>query len=321
MDLLENYLAAVRRNLPAAQAQDIVSEIRVELLDRAEEEEATTGHVDWNGLLRQFGHPLVVAARYRQQQWLIGPEIYPFYVHFLKVITAIVLAVVVAIAAVKVGVRGGEPGALLAGFLGSVWSAAAATVGSVTILFVIFERFSNGKALEAANWQPMELPDVLDPQPSVAGSIFEVAAGALFLLWWIGAIPTPALAWADFRLEAAAIWDQLFWPVTALLAVRLIHNLIQWLRPRWKALRGVLGIGTAIGGLAIAAAVYRAGRWIEVVPTNMNAEQAAGLQASLDLALGIAVVVVMIVWTFGIFMELWRLARSLRETPAAPVQV
>jgi hypothetical protein len=43
MDLLENYLAAVRRNLPASQADDIVAELRDDLLAQAEERQERTG--------------------------------------------------------------------------------------------------------------------------------------------------------------------------------------------------------------------------------------------------------------------------------------
>ena len=59
MDLLERYLAEIRRNLPARDADDIVAELRDVLTARAEEQEETTGKVDWEGLLRDFGHPLV----------------------------------------------------------------------------------------------------------------------------------------------------------------------------------------------------------------------------------------------------------------------
>lgn len=110
MDLLERYLAEVRRNLPARQADDIVAELRDLLLARAEEQEETTGNVDWEALLRDFGHPLVIAARYRSHQWLIGPELYPFYLHFLKVVVAIVVAVSAGLAIIKGVLWAADPG-------------------------------------------------------------------------------------------------------------------------------------------------------------------------------------------------------------------
>jgi hypothetical protein len=139
MELLDRYLAAVRRNLPADEAADITEELRDVLLARAEEREAASGDADWPALLKEFGHPLVVAARYRKHQWLIGPELYPFYVHFMKVVALIVVAVTVAVASVK-AVFGGDIGALVPGLMGSLWWAAVASVGSVTILFALIER-------------------------------------------------------------------------------------------------------------------------------------------------------------------------------------
>src|SRR3954449_2552556 len=121
MDLLDRYLAEVRRNLPARDADDIVAELRDLLLARAEEQQETTGSVDWTALLRDFGHPLVIAGRYRKQQWLIGPELYPFYLHFLKMIVAIVLAVATGLALVRGMLSNTTVGEAMAGYLGSLW--------------------------------------------------------------------------------------------------------------------------------------------------------------------------------------------------------
>ena len=142
MNLLERYLAEVRRNLSPRQADDIVAELRDLLLARAEEQEEKSGHVDWSALLQEFGHPLVIAARYRRQQWLIGPELYPFYLHFLKVIVAIVVAVTAGLAVLKGVLWAVDPGQAIAGFLGSLWWGVASAIGSVTIVFALIERFA-----------------------------------------------------------------------------------------------------------------------------------------------------------------------------------
>ena len=110
----------------------------------------------------------------------------------------------------------------------------------------------------------------------------------------------------------------MFWPVAALLAARLVYNLVVWLRPRWKVVRGLLGVTTAVGAILIAAMVYRAGRWMTVVSTGLPADQTAALQASLDLALKIALVAVTVVWSLGVAAWLWRRARGAWDrVPAA----
>jgi hypothetical protein len=313
MELLDRYLAAVRRNLPADEAADITEELRDVLLARAEEREAANGDADWPVLLKEFGHPLVVAARYRKHQWLIGPELYPFYVHFMKVVGLIVLAVTVVVATFKAAFGGGDTGAIAIGLLGSLWWAAVASVGSVTILFALIERYG-GAERHFRHWNPKQLPDVSAKQPGPWESAFEVGLSVLFLLWWVDLIRLPDFAaGSSFRMEPAPIWNELFWPILALAAARLVYNLLVWLRPRWTVLRGLLGAATAIGGIMILVIVYRAGHWVTVVPTGIDAASAAGLQASLHLAFRIAIIAVGVIWAIGSVGELWRIARSPRS--------
>lgn len=310
MDLLERYLAEVRRNLPARDADDIVAELRDLLLARAEEQEGETGTVAWDAILRDFGHPLVIAARYRKQQWLIGPELYPFYLHFLKVIVTIVIAVTAGLALIKGALWATEPGQAIAQFLGSLWWGAASAIGSVTIVFALIERFGGTSAKRHLHWKPAELPELNASKPSIYESVFEVAVGILILLWWFGLFPTPQFN-GNFRLVAAPIWQTLFWPVAALMVLQLAFNLVRWLRPRWKAVRAILGALNATAAIVIGAIVYRAGRWITVVPTHIDHAEAAALQSALDLAFRIGIVVVLIVWLLNFGAELWRMVRSL----------
>jgi hypothetical protein len=95
------------------------------------------------------------------------------------------------------------------------------------------------------------------------------------------------------------------------MVLQLIFNLVRWLRPRWAAGRAALGAVNAVAALAIAAMVYRAGRWITVVPVSIDAAQAAALQSALDLAFRIGIVVVLIVWILNFGAELWRMLRAL----------
>jgi hypothetical protein len=160
-------------------------------------------------------------------------------------------------------------------------------------------------------WDPAQLPDIGDEQPGPWKSAAEVALNVAFLLWWSGIVrlPFPPGA-ADFRIEAAPIFAQLYWPILVLAAGRLVHNLIQWLRPRWKLVRGLTDGLTAIAGLILLALIYRAGQWATIVPTGMPAHEAADLQTSLNLALKIAIVAIGVIWIFACLGALWSLSRS-----------
>ena len=68
MDLIDRYLSAVSFLLPKDQREDITAELRDALMTRREEKEAEVGRPltrdEDAALLRAFGHPLDVAARF-----------------------------------------------------------------------------------------------------------------------------------------------------------------------------------------------------------------------------------------------------------------
>lgn len=311
MDLLDRYVAAVRRNLPAAKADDIAAELRDVLLERAEAREAAldrpldTG--EWEKLLVEFGHPLVVAGRYRDKQSLIGPELYPFYLYSLKLFGAITLLGVAVMTVIRAVVNPGDVGQVAGQLLHSLWWAATTVVGTTTIVFALVERYANVQR-QLCDWKPADLPEVeRNKEPGNLASATEVVLGTLILLWWIGLVPIPMVAGAGgFRLELAPVWDQLYWPVFGVLATRLAYNVVRWLRPRWRWTRGALAIVSTVGAIVVAILLYRAGHWVSVVPTGMAAEQAGKLQYSLDLSLRIGIVVAALVWTWQGALEAWR---------------
>lgn len=102
MDLVEAYLHAVALLLPKAQREDITAELRDTILTRIEAREAELGRTltpdEIEAVLREIGHPLVVAARYREgPQHLIGPALYPYWAFGVKAAaTIMVMTVVVA---------------------------------------------------------------------------------------------------------------------------------------------------------------------------------------------------------------------------------
>ena len=68
MELVDRYLKSVRSCLPAAQRDDIISELSENLREQIEDREGELGRPlnesEVEALLKQHGHPLVVASRY-----------------------------------------------------------------------------------------------------------------------------------------------------------------------------------------------------------------------------------------------------------------
>jgi len=76
MDLLERYLQEVRTYLPKPQQDDILKELGENLRAQMEDKETELGRPlneeEVAAILKKHGHPMFVAARYRQTRQLIG---------------------------------------------------------------------------------------------------------------------------------------------------------------------------------------------------------------------------------------------------------
>jgi hypothetical protein len=318
-DLQERYLHAVRWALPAAKADDIVAELRDVLATRQEDREEELGRPltaeETGALLKEFGHPLVVAASYRRRQWLIGPDVFPFYFFVARIVALIAVGIQVAVAAARIIFGDGRTAQILAQAWGGLWASLFISLGIVTLVFAVLERVGF-PAEHIKKWGPEQLPQVTQDRKSMWESAFEVAAGAVFLLWWIGLVPFPIpRGGPGFRMEAAPIFTALYWPILVLLAARLVQNLIEWLRPGWRWIRDGLAVLTTVAGLALLAIIYRAGRWVTVVSTGMPADKAADLGNALNLSLKIALVVAAVVWLWQSALWVWKLVR--RRTASA----
>ena len=90
MELLERYLQAVRGYLLRNRRDDIVKELGGNILSQMEDKAAELGRPlnedEQVIILKQHGHPLVAAARYRRLplQQLIGPTLFPLYWYMLQ---------------------------------------------------------------------------------------------------------------------------------------------------------------------------------------------------------------------------------------------
>lgn len=121
MTPLDRYLNCVRRYLPSEQRDDITSELRANLLAQFEEMQISSSEPAQSAYLKQYGSPLVIAARYRNDQRrialgreLIGPALFPVFLCVLR--TNILVG---ALACIVVGIvfSSGFPGTLRAMFI------------------------------------------------------------------------------------------------------------------------------------------------------------------------------------------------------------
>ncbi|MGR4864865.1 HAAS signaling domain-containing protein [Caulobacter sp. LARHSG274] len=328
MDLLDRYMAAVAALLPKAERQDIIAELRDLLLSQMEEKEAQLGRPLTSGgreeVLRAFGHPIAVAGRFGTPRSVIGPELYPFYMFAVKGLL-ILSAAVTAIPIVIAMFTGDEGAAAPARFLSDFLTTAMMMIGAATVVGMAIERgwIRLGRTLD---WKVADLPR-LDRRGGKVRSrfkaSFELAATLLFILWWTGAVEAPwsaSTARNGVFLSGAPIWSTLYLPILGLALVQVASSLVAMIRPDWVRARAGLEIAGALGGLAMAATLWSAGRLVEVTAQGATGPRSADI-AALQLVIGqmfqIGTAVAAAICVVKLIVEIWRLFRGARAREAA----
>ena len=144
MNLVDQYLRAVSILLPKAHREDIVAELRDTILSRIEAREAELGRPltddETEAVLREVGHPLVVAARYREgPQHVVGPAIYPYWAFAVKVGVAIQVVVAVLVLFAR-ALAGGDFAYALGRAIDSTVGGIFVLVGVATVAAWLIER-------------------------------------------------------------------------------------------------------------------------------------------------------------------------------------
>ncbi len=314
MDLIERYLAAIGRNLPAKQAADIVAELRDVLLNRVEEREEGLGRPLTKGeleaLVIEFGNPMVVAWRYRKVQQLIGPEVFPFWWAWLKIALGS-LAGLYVILIILAGLLGRTP----AQFKHDVPDAgvvATFVFGLVTLIFVGFERFGQVHAL--TDWRPGKLPPAgVKPRSSFEAAT-EGAASTVFILWWVGLfrfsdfIPFPTF----ITIKMAQVWSDYHWPILAYAVLDVAVAVMAVVRPGAVQLNAAVSLGRHAIGAVLFSYVLQAGHWLEVSGPDLTPQGFAMLSRNLDLGMRVGLWGAIIVMAAKAGGEGWRLYKARR---------
>lgn len=160
MDLIEDYLRAVSRLLPAAKREDIIAELRDEILTRIEAKEEELGRAltpdETEQVLRDVGHPIVVAARYRDEpQYVVGPALYPFWSYAVRLAILIQLAICVLVFAGRI-IGGGDVAQAFGAAIGTGVTGIMTLIGFATVAAWLVER-KTVKIDYLTNWRVRDL--------------------------------------------------------------------------------------------------------------------------------------------------------------------
>ena len=238
MELIERYLQAVKFALPRPQQDDIVKELRDNILSQVEEKESVLGRSltedEQVELLKKLGNPAQLASRYRSKQHLIGASVFPIYWKVLK--WALGLALLVHIGSSIGLAAAGKP---LAQSLGVLWhypGVALVVFAWITIAFFAMEFFGSKLCLQD-RFDPRQLPALVktSPRKSRVELIAQLLIQTIFGVWWLVGLHYNHLIFGPGSafITFGPIWIELFPLFVFMLVVDVSFTATMVFRPHW----------------------------------------------------------------------------------------
>src|SRR5712664_3535201 len=335
MDLLERYLQAVRAYLPKSQQDDILKELGENLRAQMEDKETEIGRPlnedEVAAILKKHGHPMFVAARYRQTRHLIGSTLFPVYWFAVKIILGFVGLGYVISALVLIA-----QGKSILEVLGAVFSylgAVLPTFAWVTIVFAVLDVGNNKfrllekvtkecnekfdprtlPALKPASGSPEEKPI---PRRKTAVELFFSIA---FLLWWVRVSPIRRLALfvalgpvglADkIPFQLGPVWNIIYWPVIFLSLVSIVQQIVTLMYPDRIKFYSAMKLITNGGSVAILYLVTRVNDILVIAPEVSDPWEFAETLRIINMALHYTLLFSALMALVECFKQIRRLVR------------
>jgi hypothetical protein len=315
-ELLDRYVHAVKMLLPADKMDDIAAEISSNLQSLVEDQAMQRGRElssdELSAILKQHGHPILVASRYRDQtkRGLISPELFPFYWFTLRAILAlwVTIRVIVAVFTLQ---GTATAGAILLPLGRDILLAAFYIPAGVTLMFAVWE-YLEFKFRYSERWKPESLPPIPPIwQPREQRPVVQMIGGVAWLIFLAMALFVPGLFW---------VWGGrgVFSPSEAVYAMRLPVWLLalfgisqSWLNhTRFAAAewRRFLRIAVVVAGLVLALFLLRGGDLLVAGP-NWDPTQGKSLATLNQMVAGVLV----LGCVFSGLLCLHELRRSVRR--------
>ena len=265
MDLVERYLYEVGRHLPNRQRKDIQVELRSAISDSLDHGDTTESLSDDRivEVLKEFGSPTQVAARYAGARSLVSPRLYPTYRLVLLVVIVFVFCGLLLGLAVDAVVASsfqiGMQNRLLR-FYSDVFLDLLVSFGAVTLLFSIAERVIEARRTRAKagsiEWDPYSLPrvpsghDRISPIRPILGMAFLLSAIVLLYIYntWTSYLPVTQPGWETRIISVPMLSFPIhyieFWYMALLLYI-VVELMLFW-RGRWDRRSRSMKIGAHI---------------------------------------------------------------------------
>lgn len=289
MEVVERYLHAVEFWLPKEQRQDIIAEISEDLQSQIEDRREHLGR-DLNegeleALLKERGRPVLVANRYKPQQFLIGPVLFPVYVFALKICALCYLlpwcAVHVAVYAMQH--PGWEWTEAIGPALSSLWTGAFLGAGVITLVFAVLQ-MTESRTHFLENWDPRKLPPARNPnQIPRAGSVIELVANLSVIAWFSSqASPLEVVNGPSISVWLTPEWAYFLWGFAAVALLNAALAAVNLTRPYWTGWRAFFRMALDGAGAALFCWMLKSNVIAALAIDGVGATRAAEIRRALE---------------------------------------
>lgn len=188
---IERYVHEVGRYLPRDERADIEAELRSQIQDTLEDRSGGAPTDDEiSAVLKEFGDPRLLALSYTRDQYLVGPELYPYTLAVLRRGWLILPAIVVFLQvfnALTAPQTAQHPMTLLLETVLNALQAGFIFTGITVLIFAGIQQLVRGDNQEP--FDPLQLPEVDDPHAvDRVEEAVGIVIGALMLLmvlYWL----------------------------------------------------------------------------------------------------------------------------------------
>ena len=279
MQLIDRYLYAIGRYLPRERRDDILAELRANILERAEDREQELGRTltleEEEEILREHGHPMQVAARYLPQQYLIGPSVFPFYWYTLRVAFPwVVFLYVIAQCAqiITQAITVQKLVEIVLGFVPTLFYFAT----WITLVFAAME-FGTSRYVKNTKvlftWNPRKLPQIEREAPPerFSNPIYDFIGSVVALIFLIVIRQHPMwllgpAAYYAYVPKPAPIWMTVYEMAITFVSIQLALKGIVIFSPNSRAWRLAVKLATKGSAIAIMAFLLRTREYVLPAP-------------------------------------------------------
>lgn len=265
-EMIDRYVNEVGEHLPRKTRADIKLELRSLLLDALEERsEGAPSPKIAAEVLREFGHPEEIAAKYQPEEVLIGAKLFPTY----RLVITITLSIIGGLHLLGLGFalwqnNGTDFGNIVLSTIFSFGRSAILNAGTVTLIFAVIER-AVGDTLELSpkqtkSWDPYQLPPLKDrDRVNKAELLVGVLFSLIFIAWlnffpnWFGGAEITGDGSGILVLMTTEFIQQIPW-LTASWLLDVVLKTVVLLQGRWN--RGIRWLELGVEGFGLYV-VYR----------------------------------------------------------------